>query len=68
MARVAAFIDGFNLFHSINSNPKYHKYKWLNLQKLVSCFILPKDEVKTIYYFTAYATWVPSKVISIKNM
>ena len=62
MARIAAFIDGFNLFHALDSNPDFHKYKWLNLAKLIRCFAYPQDETKAIYYFTAYATWSPDKV------
>jgi len=55
--RITFFIDGFNLFHSIDSNPEYHKYKWLNLKKLAEKFITKNDIIKDIYYFTALATW-----------
>lgn len=61
MARVIAFIDGFNLYHSISRNKSFRKYKWLNLAKLIRCFVTSKDEIRSIYYFTAYANWVPDR-------
>lgn len=67
MARVAAFVDGFNLYHALDDNPAFHKYKWLNLAKLVRCFVRVEDEIKAIFYFTAYATWAPKKVEKHKN-
>ncbi len=46
-------IDGFNFYHPIDSKPEFHKYKWLDFSKLVTCFIPKSDEVVGIYYFTA---------------
>ena len=60
------FIDGFNLYHSIDTNKIYHKYKWLNLSKFAECFIKPSDQINKIYYFTALAQWDQSKVIKHK--
>ena len=31
MERVVAFVDGFNLYHSLEDDTAYKKYKWLNL-------------------------------------
>lgn len=62
MARVAALIDGFNLYHALNVDFSYRKYKWLNLEKLAKCFISPKDTVADIFYFTAYTTWNQEKL------
>ena len=28
------FVDGFNLYHALDSETRYHKYKWLNLRAL----------------------------------
>ncbi len=67
MARIAVFVDGFNLYHAIDAVPALHKYKWLDLAKLARCFVLPSDEVKAVFYFTAYATWAPEKVEKHKN-
>ena len=63
MNRVAIFIDGFNLYHALDANPAYYKYKWLNLEKFAKCFIYPKDAISEIFYFTAYVTWNPGKLV-----
>jgi len=62
MNRIAFFIDGFNLFHALDNNHLYHKYKWLDLNKLSNCFVTKKDKIENIYYFTALATWSQSKM------
>jgi len=61
MARVSFFIDGFNVFHSLDSVGAYHKYKWLDYSALAKCFVSAKDTITDIYYFTAYADWEPAK-------
>jgi len=61
MGRVSFFIDGFNVFHSLDSEKQYHKYKWLDYSALAKCFISSKDVVSDIFYFTAYAHWDPAK-------
>ena len=60
--RVIFFIDGFNLYHALESNTKFHKYKWLNLRKLTNCYITKNDQVEDILYFTALASWSQNKV------
>ena len=56
--RVACFIDGFNLYHAINSFRQPY-LKWLNLSKLMGQFIDPQEqEITAIYYFSAYAHWL----------
>lgn len=67
MNRVAIFIDGFNIYHALNDDPSYHKYKWLNLEKFSKCFIGPKDNIVDICYFTAYTTWDQQKLARHKN-
>ena len=62
MNRITFFIDGFNLFHALDNNHLYHKYKWLDLTKLSKCFVTKKDKIENIYYFTALATWSQSKM------
>ena len=59
--RIFCFIDGFNLFHAIDDlRPKNNHLKWLDLNKLTKAFIIPSmEEIKAIYYFSAYATWLP---------
>jgi uncharacterized LabA/DUF88 family protein len=62
MARIAFFVDGFNLYHSIARVPRLRPYKWLDINKLCRSFVSPRDEVVDVYYFTALAHWNPDKV------
>jgi len=59
MNRVVAFIDGFNLYHSIDRQKELYSCRWLDLQKFVRCFATSKDQIKAVYYFSAYANWRP---------
>lgn len=60
--RVSFFIDGFNLYHALLADIKYHQLRWMNLKRLVELFIRPSDTLADIFYFTAYATWDQGKV------
>ncbi len=65
MDRSMFFIDGFNLYHALDSEPRFHKYKWLNLKALALKFSRqPYEELKSVRYFTAYATWKPAATVS----
>lgn len=58
MKRSMFFVDGFNLYHSLDNEPRFHKYKWLNLWQLALQFShQPYEDLKYVKYFTAYATW-----------
>jgi len=57
LKNVYALIDGFNIYHSLECSPKYHKYKWLNYKKLFEHFLDDNEELKLIFLFTAYSTW-----------
>ncbi len=59
--RVIVFIDGFNLYHSLDENPAFHRYKWLNLTSLASHFINQRELLQDLYYFTSICTWDQSK-------
>lgn len=49
MAKVYAYVDGFNLYYgSLKSTP----YRWLNIGALCAA-MLPGDEIAAIRYFTA---------------
>lgn len=67
MTTVSFYIDGFNLYHSLlrfNCN----KVKWLDLAALCSRLIAPKSEkIVSIYYFSAYAYWLPGSVARHKT-
>ncbi|MFI9388886.1 NYN domain-containing protein [Kutzneria sp. NPDC052558] len=51
MARVIAYIDGFNLYHGLRAKYR-HRYLWLNLEHLIQR-LRPNDEIVLIRYFTA---------------
>ena len=51
MQRRVFFIDGFNLYHALDDNPGWHKYKWIDLRKLVGCYY--PSGIHRILYFTA---------------
>lgn len=61
MNRVMCLFDGFNIYHALEANRSYHKYKWLDLAKLASCYVTRKDQIVEMLYFTSYAIWSPSK-------
>jgi hypothetical protein len=48
MKRIIFLIDGFNVYHALDSEPKYHKYKWLDYSALAKCFVSPKDPIVDI--------------------
>jgi uncharacterized LabA/DUF88 family protein len=53
--RVAVYIDGFNLYHSLVDLNQPH-LKWLNLQKLAGYLIRPKSQrLVSVKYFSAFA-------------
>ena len=58
--RVAFFIDGFNLYHSLPVCGEFRQYRWLDLRRLAECFYSPR-RIEQIIYFTAYAAWSRSK-------
>ena len=60
--RVEVFVDGFNLYHALQDHRRLHQYKWLNLRALADRFVRPRDQVLGVYYFTAFANWMPDKV------
>ncbi len=59
--RAIAFIDGFNLYHSIQNDKALHKYKWLDLNRLVQGFLSSKEHLGEVCYFTAYTDWNPAR-------
>lgn len=67
MRRVAFYIDGFNVYHALQENPEYWKYKWLSYAKLAQCYVTAADRVVKICYFTAYVTWDRGKETRHRN-
>jgi hypothetical protein len=56
--RVAAYVDGFNLYHAIADRQEGH-LKWLNLWKLCEGFAPgPDNSLVVVKYCSAFATWL----------
>jgi uncharacterized LabA/DUF88 family protein len=62
LARVAVFVDGFNVYHALERNPEFRKYKWLDYAVLARCYLRGGDTPEKVYLFTTLATWEPSEV------
>lgn len=60
MPRIIALVDGFNLYHSLEENPGYHKYKWLDIEKLLKTYF--PVGLEEIFYFTSPTPWDLEKV------
>ena len=60
MTRVACYVDGFNLYHSIDDLNKPH-LKWVDLWALAASLCRDKETLAKVAYFSAYATWLPAK-------
>lgn len=58
--RTIIYIDGLNLYHAIKNTGCQH-LKWLDLAALSKKFApAPRFSILSVYYFTAYATWLPT--------
>jgi hypothetical protein len=51
VARVIAYVDGFNLYHGLRERFR-HRYLWLDLHRLVQR-LRPGDTIVAVRYFTA---------------
>ena len=58
MRRVSIFIDGFNLYHALEEFED-ETVKWLNLWQLAKSICRDGEQLESVQYFTAYATWLP---------
>ena len=59
--RINVYIDGFNLYHSTLQHT-HPDCRWLNLLELSKRLINRKnEEIQTVYYFSALATWIPER-------
>lgn len=58
--RVAVYVDGFNLYHSIAALGE-PKLKWLSLSALAASFLRPDDVLVRTCYFTAIQNAFPEK-------
>lgn len=61
MDRVAAFIDGFNLYHSLEEAGCKH-LKWLNYWDLADAFVAKsREKLVKVFYFSAIVPWDQGK-------
>lgn len=60
MRRVIVYIDGFNLYHSIDDLNKPH-LKWLDVRAMAEGLLRKDETLKAVKYFSAYATWMPDR-------
>ncbi len=49
--RVAAYIDGFNLYYGLRSKG-WRRYYWLDLRRLVERLLRPGQQLVAVHYFT----------------
>ncbi len=67
MKKVFAYIDGFNVYHSLlqfikNKELERHYLKWIDYRKLLTLFIDSSQEtLEKIYFFTARPTHIQDK-------
>jgi NYN domain len=58
IVRSSFFIDGFNFYHALRRLDGNH-LKWVNLRKLMTRQTSKSETISSIYYFSAYADWLP---------
>jgi uncharacterized LabA/DUF88 family protein len=66
MSRYFFYIDGFNVYYSLN-NRRFRKYKWLNYRKVAESIAKPEDNIAGIFYFTTFVQWKPDSVARHKQ-
>ena len=63
LKRVSFFIDGFNVYHNLKDDSRYHKFLWLDYRKLSEYYIKSDEIIADIFYFTALAKQRGEKVV-----
>jgi uncharacterized LabA/DUF88 family protein len=60
--RVNVYVDGFNLYHALD---ELHddSLKWLCLRRLSESIIRGDEQVRSVKYFSAFATWMPDSML-----
>lgn len=56
--RVSCYVDGFNLYHSIDSLNRPH-LKWVDLWALSETMLREGETLQQVKYFSAFAKWLP---------
>lgn len=60
MARVIAYIDGFNLYYGLRES-QMRRYYWLNLREVASRLLKPTQTLERVNYFTSIVSSPPDK-------
>ena len=58
MPRVCCYFDGLNLYHAIAELNRPH-FKWVDLTALARTMLRPGEQIASVKYFSAFATWLP---------
>ncbi len=66
MSRYCFYIDGFNVYYSLNTR-RFRKYKWLDYRKVAESITRTGDSVIGIFYFTTFVEWKPASVARHKQ-
>ncbi len=66
MVRYRFYIDGFNVYYSLNTQ-QYRKYKWLNYMQLAQNMVREGDIVDAVLMFTTYVNWKPDSMARHKQ-
>ena len=56
--RVAAYIDGFNLYYGLRSKG-WQRYYWVDMNLLVGKLLRPSQQLEVVRYFTTRVLAVP---------
>ena len=67
MKRVTVLIDGFNLYHALDDNPKLTSFKWLNVAALARSFLHTNESLVDACFFTTIPTWDPVKEKNLRT-
>ena len=58
MPRLCCYVDGLNLYHAIDELNRPH-LMWVDLAALARTMLRPGEEMASVTYFSAIATWLP---------
>ncbi|MBP3762306.1 MAG: NYN domain-containing protein [Bacteroidales bacterium] len=51
--KVIVYVDGFNFYYGLKSNPRWKRYYWLDMVSLFEKFLRPNQELVCVKYFSA---------------
>lgn len=60
--RVFVYVDGFNLYHALDDMHD-DSLKWLCLRRLSESILRGDEELRSVKYFSAFATWIPDAML-----